>query len=76
MLGAAAGTGIGGAIVAAGAAGAWSTGASGTIVFGTMVAFVAVAFVFVGGVRIAARAERVVTEGDEAVAGVGSEAGS
>jgi MFS family permease len=76
VAGAAAGTAIGGAIVAAGAAGAWSNGASVTIVFGAMVAFVAVAAVFASRLQMATRIEQTVSDADEALASVGSEAGS
>jgi MFS family permease len=76
MAGAAAGTAIGGAIVAAGAAGAWSNGASVTIVFGAMVAFVAVAAVFASRLQTAAATEQTMSDADEGLASVGSEAGS
>jgi predicted MFS family arabinose efflux permease len=45
VVGSAAGTGIGGVIVALGAAGAWSTGAGVTLVFATMLGFVVIALV-------------------------------
>lgn len=50
VLGSAAGTGIGAAFVALGAAGAWSTGVSVTLVFGAMLAFVVVVLVAARGV--------------------------
>jgi predicted MFS family arabinose efflux permease len=76
VAGAAAGTAIGGVIVAAGASGAWSNGASVTIVFGTMVAFVAVAAVFASRLQTTAATEQAMADGEEALASVGSEAGS
>lgn len=43
VVGSAAGTGLGAAVVAIGAAGAWDTATSVTIVFGAMIAFTAIA---------------------------------